>query len=449
MEKVSYTENKEEIPGSFKVIKKIIKKLIGWYVDPVMTEQQIITNQLSMLADEQVLTKHEATAIKDEVEKVQLSICELDELSSRLQEHLLLVAKYEEQQKRIEDIESREGWTREQFEKYLQRIKDIEGREEWTREQFEKYLQRIKDIEGREEWTRENFSDHLSRIKDIEKREEWVRGKFSEIVRRIEDIEEREEWTRNRFAEHEDKITDLSACKGNEDNFYDKKSYSQSGEDTICAYIINFLGIPMNQVTYLDLGANHAKDMSNSYYFYQKGARGVLVEANPELIPELQEYRRGDLILNKAIAIDEKKEIEFYSLNGDGLSTISYEAAQHACRVNPDIYIKSKYTIETVTINKILKDYFKHTPTILSIDLEGIEEKVIEQIDFEEHRPLIIILENIPYRPYLVIEMKQDKLLDFMKQNDYVEYAFTGINSLYVDRRYVEKFNQKKMIDSK
>lgn len=410
MEKVSYTKNKEEIPGSFKVIKKIIKKLIGWYVDPVLTEQQMITNQLSVLVDEEVLMKQEAVTTKDKVEKIQLGISELNELSSRLQEQLLSVVKYE---------------------------------------QYEEQQKRIKDIEEREEWTRRMFSEHLCRIQDIEEREVWVREKFSEVVKRIEDIEEREEWTRNRFDEHEDKITNLSGHKGNEDNFYDKKSYSQSGEDTICAYIINFLGIPMNQVTYLDLGANHAKDMSNSYYFYEKGARGVLVEANPELIPELQKYRRGDVILNKAVAIDEKTEIEFYSLNGDGLSTISYEAAQHACRVNPEIHIKNKYTIETITISKILTDYFKHTPTILSIDLEGIEEEVIEQIDFEEHRPLIIILENIPYRPYLVIEMKQDKLLNFMNQNDYVEYAFTGINSLYVDKRYVDKFNQKKMIDSK
>lgn len=433
MEKVSSTQDKEEIVGSFKLIKRLIKKLIGWYVDPLIETQQTIMTQTSTLEDEKYLLKQENTIIKEDIKGIEQQLEVLNEVSSKLQEQIALFVQYEEkqeQQKRIEDIESREHWTRERFEEYLQRIQDIEGREEWTRSQFERHLQRIQDIESREDWTRD---------------------RFSEVVKRIEDIEAREDWTRKRFEEHETKITSLvlSSHDGHKENFYDKKSYSQSGEDTICAYIINFLGIPMDQVSYLDLGANHAKEMSNSYYFYQKGARGVLVEANPELIPELQEHRSGDLILNKAVAIDSKKEIEFYSLNGDGLSTISYESAQQACKVNPDIYIKNKYTIETITVNQLLKDYFNNTPTILSIDLEGIEEEIITQIDFEEYRPLIIILENIPYRPYLVIEMKQDKLLDFMKQNDYIEYAFTGINSIYIDKRYVEEFNEKKIIASK
>ena len=46
--------------------------------------------------------------------------------------------------------------------------------------------------------------------------------------------------------------------------------YAQSGEDAIISYILKFLQIQSNEITYLDLGANHAKELSNTFYFLQK-----------------------------------------------------------------------------------------------------------------------------------------------------------------------------------
>lgn len=74
---------------------------------------------------------------------------------------------------------------------------------------------------------------------------------------------------------------------------------------------MNFIGIDLKKVRYLDLGANHAKELSNSYAYYENGASGVLVEANPELIDELKEIRPRDIIVNKAIAFEDEKILIF------------------------------------------------------------------------------------------------------------------------------------------
>ena len=52
-------------------------------------------------------------------------------------------------------------------------------------------------------------------------------------------------------------------------NMLMKTTYSQSGEDAILAYLFAVLGIPFAKCSYLDLGANRPKEMSNTYFFYE------------------------------------------------------------------------------------------------------------------------------------------------------------------------------------
>ena len=221
-------------------------------------------------------------------------------------------------------------------------------------------------------------------------------------------------------------------------------TFAQSGEDAIAAYILRFLQLPVSEITYLDLGANHAKELSNTYYFYTLGARGVLVEANPELIPELKRERPEDIVLNVAIGLESGQKIDFYVLNGDGLSTVSFEEAQEACRQNSELFIKGRYKVNTCTVKEIIDQYFEKAPTILSIDLEGLEESILTQMDLEKCKPWIIILENIPYTPLLSIDQREFKCADYLESAGYTEYAFTGINSIFVLREAVEAFNHRR-----
>lgn len=213
-------------------------------------------------------------------------------------------------------------------------------------------------------------------------------------------------------------------------------SFSQSGEDSIIKYIFGTLGRQVRNCTYLDLGANHAMRLSNTYSFYSQGARGVLIEANPALARELTEQRPEDIVVNKCIAEKSDEKLDFYIMNGDGLSTTDYQSAQNFIKENPALAITSTVTVDSVTIDEIINKYFpEKAPDIMNIDIEGMELAVLKMTDFEKFRPLIIICEMIEYRNGLTVGQKNQEILDLMHANDYEEFAFTGINSIFIDRR--------------
>lgn len=213
------------------------------------------------------------------------------------------------------------------------------------------------------------------------------------------------------------------------------RSASQTGEDTIVNYLLKRQGIPASACSYLDLGANHAIALSNTYAFYEQGARGVLVEANPDLIGELEEYRKGDIILNRCVADTSGNAVDFYILNGDGLSSPDAESVREALEENEALRIEKTVSVETITVDEIMERYFDGAPVLLNMDLEGNELEILGSMDFDKHRPLIVIVEMIPYRKELVVGEKNREILAFMQEHGYEEYAFTGINSIFLDKQ--------------
>ena len=66
-------------------------------------------------------------------------------------------------------------------------------------------------------------------------------------------------------------------------------SYSQAGEDAVLRFL--FADKKIDQISYLDIGANIPDHYNNTYLFYKNGSRGVCVEADKSLIPKIKEER--------------------------------------------------------------------------------------------------------------------------------------------------------------
>ncbi|MDR1001442.1 MAG: FkbM family methyltransferase [Clostridiales bacterium] len=219
------------------------------------------------------------------------------------------------------------------------------------------------------------------------------------------------------------------------DNSDEILSYSKSGEDAIILYILRHLHIDISKVKYLDLGASHAKSLSNSYALYRRGASGVLVEANPRLIPELKFFRNRDVIINKIVSDISGEMLQInISDNADGLSTLIDESAANVVE-SLDWVEFTKTELTTVTYEEIIDLYLGETPQILNIDIEGIELQILKSMNFSLNRPLIIIVETIPWRPHLVVGEKEEPCIRYLCEQGYVEYAFTGINSIMIDTK--------------
>ena len=213
------------------------------------------------------------------------------------------------------------------------------------------------------------------------------------------------------------------------------RSYSQAGEDAIISFILGTLGDQKQGYSYLDIGCNRYKELNNTYHFYEKGMRGVLIDANPKFIDELKKNRRGDTILNVGISEKSGEKLTFYAMNWDWLSSFNKETIENTMRESPWVKIEQEIEIPVLTVNEVIDKYFNGVPTIVSLDVEGDELEILKSIDMEKYRPLIYIIETIEYREKIDLNNKRTDIINFMNSKNYKEYAFTGVNSIFLDEK--------------
>jgi FkbM family methyltransferase len=224
-------------------------------------------------------------------------------------------------------------------------------------------------------------------------------------------------------------------------------SYSQFGEDKIIADLLK--DMKFKSIVYLDIGANNPKFISNTYLFYEKGFRGVLVEPNPYLVGKLRYVRPKDLVVNIGIGIEENAiEANFYMFaeEADGLSTFSLEEAKHWENVGLN---GKKYKIERIwkmpliTVNNLIENYLTECPDFVSIDVEGWDLKILKTFNFDKHNPAIFCVETLAYKEdgstYRVKEM-----YDFLESKGYFSFAETYANNIFVNKNLYEFYLYQK-----
>ena len=215
-----------------------------------------------------------------------------------------------------------------------------------------------------------------------------------------------------------------------------KVSYAQFGEDLILANIFDFLKIP--KPTYLDIGAWDPIIDSNTYLFYLRGSRGVLVEPNPSYIKKLKKARPGDVVLEIGIGVTDQENVDYYVIgkgdgkgDGGGWNTFSKENAENAEKISGGAMKIERIIKRTlVNINRVLEENFKKTPDFISIDVEGLDLSILKSLDFERFRPKVFCVETLSS----VDRNYRDKIIDFMTSKEYVLYGGNFVNAIFIDR---------------
>lgn len=206
-----------------------------------------------------------------------------------------------------------------------------------------------------------------------------------------------------------------------------KTSYSQCGEDIIIDFIFSAL-IKKQKPTYLDLGAHHPYKMSNSYLFYKNGSNGVCVEPDPVLFNYFKNYRKRDKCLNLGVNISNENEANFYILkNAKALNTFSKLEAEKSGKE-----IEKVIKIPLLNINEIIEKYFITAPDFISIDIEGLDFDVVKTLNFENNRPKVICIETLEYST----QIKNIDIIKFLESKNYLAYADTYINTIFLDKKY-------------
>jgi FkbM family methyltransferase len=208
-------------------------------------------------------------------------------------------------------------------------------------------------------------------------------------------------------------------------------SYAQCGEDLIVDFIFRSLKKPTP--TYLDIGANHPTQINNTYRFYLKGSQGVCIEPDPFLSENIRRKRKRDVVLNIGIAADENANANFYIMTARTLSTFSEAEAQRYVSYGNQ-KIEQVIQIPCQTVNAVMRQHFPNSVDYVSIDVEGKDLEILQSFDFATYRPAVFCLETLSYTEDKS-ERKLTEIIDFMLAQDYVVYADTYINSIFVDRK--------------
>jgi hypothetical protein len=205
-------------------------------------------------------------------------------------------------------------------------------------------------------------------------------------------------------------------------------SFAQAGEDLAAHFTFGYLGI--SDVSYLDVGAYDPIRINNTYFFYLKGSRGVLVEPNVTMCEKLRAVRPRDTTLTAGIGVTAVREADYYVMTEPSWNTFSKQEADHQTKItNGRIKIEKVVKMPLLDINEVMSEHFKGAPAFLSIDAEGWHLAILKSIDFQRFRPKIICVETLVSGTKTVIE----EIPAFLTAQGYQDRGGSIVNTLFVD----------------
>lgn len=207
-----------------------------------------------------------------------------------------------------------------------------------------------------------------------------------------------------------------SGFAGHADQRYGHLTYSQHGEDLVLVSLFERLGVA--RPSYLDIGAHHPLNCSNTALIHARGGRGVNVDANPELLAEFRRLRPDDINLNLGVAGREGR-LTFYCIDAtSGRNSFSREAAERFVAEHPEFSITAEIEVAVTTLDRLVAEHCGgRYPDLLSLDAEGLDEEILAAADFATTRPRLICVEvdsAAGQRQSVIVNLLRDK--GFMPQ---------------------------------
>jgi FkbM family methyltransferase len=218
---------------------------------------------------------------------------------------------------------------------------------------------------------------------------------------------------------------------------FGRNSFSQAGEDMVIDFLLQT--IKKTVPSYLELGVYDPRNGSNTYKFYVRGAKGVLVEADSTLIADIKNQRPNDKVLHMGVGLKDETEALFFVFDEPSISTFDKEEAYH--RQSKGLYkIIREDRVPLKSLNRILEEDCNGLPDILSIDIEGLDYDVLMSWDAEKFPVPIVIAETCLYSQNH-IKGKDERITPMMISKRYFVYADTYINTIYVHENWFKSIS--------
>jgi FkbM family methyltransferase len=181
-----------------------------------------------------------------------------------------------------------------------------------------------------------------------------------------------------------------------------KTSGATEGQDLIVHRILN-----QSKGSYLDIGAGHPIQDSNTYFFYKLGWQGIAIEPNPLFKSEWKALRPRDTLYNCALNRD-KKVVNYYMHPTLWTLNSMTKLPTKSKDFEVDDEQITTLEIETVTPQQIKSGNKKFD--LCSIDTEGGELEILKNL-----------LESDFQIKILIVEVSGINLVEDLKENQIVK----------------------------
>jgi FkbM family methyltransferase len=203
-----------------------------------------------------------------------------------------------------------------------------------------------------------------------------------------------------------------------------KKSYSESGEDMIINKILN----KVERGFYVDVGANNPKELSNTHFFYRKGWTGINIDAMPGSMKKFNRIRPRDI--NLEIPISDKNEmLTFYMFKWSAHNSFDEKIA-----IKREKKLIGTKELQTEKLAFVLDKHVKNRKIdFMTIDVEGLDFRVLKSNDWIKYRPKLIVVELFGRDVDVVPD---NEITKFLTEQGYKLLWFSNYNIFFIENEY-------------
>jgi len=191
---------------------------------------------------------------------------------------------------------------------------------------------------------------------------------------------------------------------------------SQGEEDSLLRDLL-----PGDDGVYVDIGAGEPVQCSNTWAFYQRGWRGLLVEPLFWYWPALLHQRPGDFLYDAAVR--DYTGMAQLRVQGTVSSVLPAWNIAEQC----DMLVPCETAADVLAKFPAIRDQCR----LCSIDVEGAEGEVLRSIDWSVFHPHILCVEYRAYDPVSLGKDISGEWAGLLAEHDYREVARTSLNIIF------------------
>ncbi len=199
-------------------------------------------------------------------------------------------------------------------------------------------------------------------------------------------------------------------------------SYAQNLED----YHLSLLLGDVSQGFYIDVGGGHAVADNVTFWFYERGWRGIVVEPQPAIAAAYRNVRPRDVLV-EALCGSETGTAEFFE--ADRFHGLSTTVSDHAVAAAAAGIATTRRTLPVTTLAELCTAHARPRIDFLKVDVEGAEAAVLAGNDWTRFRPRVVVMEAVA--PWTMADRSAD-FAPILVAAGYRDIHFDGLNRFYV-----------------